>query len=114
MLAKKYRLTGNTNFKRVEVLGVMYQSSNFGIGMFNRKDEEVSRYGFVISTKVAKDAVDRNTIRRHMSETVRRIVQDVKNGYDVVFLAKTSIIRTPAEELVKEVRHAIRESGLLK
>lgn len=114
MLAKKYRLTGNSDFKRVEVLGTTFQSTNFGVGVYKRNDDLPPRFGFVISTKIAKDAVDRNTIRRHMSETVRTMALDVRNGIDVVFLAKTSIMRIPAVDLIREIRNAIREGGLTK
>ena len=65
-------------------------------------------------TKIAKDAVDRNTIRRHMSETIRLMTNYIKNGMDVVFLAKTSIMRIPADGLVREVRLAVNNSGLIK
>jgi ribonuclease P protein component len=114
MLAKKHRLTANSDFKKVQAFGTTYQSANFGIAYLDRKDQEPSRFGFVISTKVAKDAVDRNTTRRHMSETVRRMTTEIKDGYDIVFLAKTGIMRIPAETLVREVRTAVRESGLTK
>ena len=114
MLAKKYRLTARSDFKRVQDSGKIYQSANFGIASFDRKDDLPPRFGFVISVKVAKDAVDRNTIRRHMSETVRLMTNDIKQGIDVVFLAKPSIIRIPAEMLVKEVRMAVKDSGLTK
>lgn len=114
MLAKKFRLTANADFKRVQELGSTFQSVNFGIAYLNRKDDQPTRFGFVISTKIAKDAVDRNTIRRHMSETVRRMTNDIKDGYDIVFLAKTTVIRIPAESLVREIRTAVRESGLTK
>ena len=114
MLARKFRLTSHTDFKRVQELGKTYQSPNFGIAILERTDDLPTRFAFIISTKIAKDAVDRNTIRRHMSETVRLITNDIKNGRDVVFLAKTSIMRIPAEALVREVRSAVRESGLMK
>ncbi len=114
MLAKKYRLTATSDFKRVQDQGTIFQSANFGIAILDRKDTDPSRFGFVISTKVQKDAVDRNTVRRHMSETVRLLAKDIKDGRDVVFLAKTSVIRVPAEVLVREVRAAVKESGLLK
>jgi ribonuclease P protein component len=114
MLARKYRLVNSSDFKKVEDQGTTFQSKNFGIAYFDRKDTNPPRFGFVVSTKIAKDAVDRNTIRRHMSETVRLLTNYVKDGLDVVFLAKTSIMREPASEIVMEVRAAVRESGILK
>ena len=113
MLAKKFRLTGSKDFARVQSLGKTFQSTNFGIAIFDRKDALPPRFAFIISNKVAHDAVDRNTIRRHMSETIRLMTNYIKLGLDVVFLAKTSIIKVPATEIIKEVRLGVKESGIL-
>lgn len=114
MLAKKNRLTGGQSFGRVQDLGKVFQSDNFGIAYLKRQDSGPTRFGFVVSTKIAKDAVDRNTIRRHMSETVRQMIRDIEDGMDIVFLAKTSILRVPAEGIIREVRAALKRSGLTK
>lgn len=114
MLAKKYRLNDARIFKKVEASGTIFQSRDFGIAYINRSDDNPSRFAFIISNKVAHDAVDRNTVRRYMSETVRTMIPDIKNGLDVVFLAKTGIIRIPADEIVREVRQALRESGIAR
>ena len=114
MLAKKFKLTGVKNFDRVQKAGKVYQSANFGIARFSRNDEATSKFAFIVSTKIAKDAVDRNRFKRAMSEAVRISSIDLKNGYDVVFLAKTSIARVPTSEVMKEVRVALKDSGLLK
>ena len=114
MLAKKYRLTVSGDFAKVQTLGKTFQSTNFGVAILDRGDENPPRFAFVVSTKIAKDAVDRNTIKRHMSETVRLMTNEIKNGLDVVFLAKTSIMRIPADAIVREVRMAVRECGITK
>lgn len=114
MLSKKFRLSGGNNFKRVQDEGRVYQSKNFGIAILNRNDAEASRFAFIVSTKIAKDAVDRNRFKRTMSETVRIASIDLFPGFDVVFLAKTSIVSVPASELMREVREGLKESGLSK
>jgi ribonuclease P protein component len=114
MLAKKYRLTQSGDYDKVQLLGKTFQSTNFGIAIRDRKDDNSPRFAFVVSTKVAKDAVDRNTIKRHMSETVRLMTSEVKNGLDIIFLAKTSIMRIPADEIIREVRTAVRSCGITK
>jgi ribonuclease P protein component len=114
MLARKFRLTGGRDFKEVEAKGNTFQSQNFGIAYLDRGDKGPPRFAFVVSTKISKEAVDRNTIKRHMSETVRLMVGEVKDGLDVVFLAKTTIMRIPADEIVREVRAAVRSSGITK
>ena len=112
MLAKKFRLKGAKNFARIQKEGRVFQSNNFGVAYIKREDEDPSRFGFIVSTKIAKDAVDRNRFKRAMSEAVRIASIDLINGYDAVFLAKTSIVRIPTSEIMKEVRLSLKESGL--
>lgn len=114
MLARKFRLTEKGDFDNIQNKGKVFQSENFGIGILKRGDAGPSRFGFIVSTKIAKDAVDRNRFKRAMSEAVRTSMVDIENGFDVVFLAKTSIIRIPTEKIMKEVCVSLRESGLLR
>lgn len=114
MLARQHRLTGKGNYKRVQDKGNVFQSSNFGISIYNREDGMPTRFGFVVSMKIATAAVDRNLARRKLSEGVRTSIKDIKNGFDAAFLAKPSITRIPTDEIIKEVKAALKDSGLLK
>jgi ribonuclease P protein component len=114
MLGRSNRLTGELNFKRVQEKGWVFQSTNFGIAVFDRKDGEPTRFGFVVSIKVAHDAVDRNYARRKMSEGVRMVLKEVKDGMDIVFLAKPGVVRTSTSEVMKEVGSSLKESGVFK
>lgn len=114
MLARKFRLTEKKDFDEIQRTGKVYQSDNFGIGILKREDTNNSRFGFIVSTRIAKDAVDRNRFKRAMSESVRLNSIDLNSGFDVVFLAKTSINRVSTDKIMKEVRVALKESGLSK
>ncbi|MCX6704156.1 MAG: ribonuclease P protein component [Candidatus Woesebacteria bacterium] len=112
MLSKKFRLKGTAKFSKIQKEGKVYQSANFGIAYIKRGDANPSCFGFIVSTKIAKDAVDRNRFKRAMSEAVRIASIDLVNGFDAVFLAKTSIARVPTSEIMKEVRLSLKECGL--
>ncbi len=114
MLAKKFKLTGSKDFKKVQEEGKVYQSQNFGIAILAREDDQPSRFAFIVSTKIAREAVDRNRFKRTMSEAVRLTSRDIVPGFDCVFLAKTSIVRFPTSFVMKEVTDALKESGLVK
>jgi ribonuclease P protein component len=114
MLAKKFRLSGGENFEKVQKEGKVFQSANFGIAYLKRDDDDPSRFAFVVSTKIAKDAVDRNRFKRAMSEAVRIASIDLNPGYDVVFLAKVSITRVSTEMVMKEVRVALKGAQIIK
>lgn len=113
MLAKKYKLIGSKDYSRVQEEGKVFQSENFGVAYLNRNDDLPIRFGFIVSTKVAKDAVDRNRLKRAMSEAVRSETINLKSGFDVVFLAKTNILRTSTADLMKEVKIALKQLSLI-
>lgn len=102
MLSSRNRLKKKINFARIEIDGSMYQSKPFGMGVYNRNDDEPSHFGFIISTKISKKAVVRNRIKRIMSEVIRVNLDKLKNGYDVLFLIKHQAVKISKEELEKE------------
>lgn len=102
MLHSRNRLKKKINFARIEIDGSMYQSKSFGMGMYNRNDDEPSHFGFIISTKISKKAVVRNRIKRIMSEVIRENLDKLKNGYDILFLIKHQAAKMSKEELEKE------------
>ncbi len=114
MLAKKFKLTGAKDYARVQDNGKVFQSDNFGIAYIERGDKDPSRFGFIVSTKIAKEAVDRNRCKRAMSEAVRIDSVNLAEGYDVVFLAKTNISRASTTDIMKEVRLSLTKAGLMK
>jgi ribonuclease P protein component len=114
MLAKKHKLTGTKDFERVQKNGKVSQFADFGVAIVSREDTNLSRFAFIISTKIAKEAVDRNRIKRAMSEAVRIRSIELAPGFDVVFLAKTSIARVSTSEIMKEVYVALKDTNLLK
>lgn len=114
MLAKTNRLNGADNFKRVEKEGWVHQSTNFGVAILDRKDDNPTRFGFVVSVKVAHAAVDRNYAKRKMSEGIRQDIMRIKRGLDIVFLAKPSITRVSTADIMKEVKKALKEAKVLQ
>jgi len=114
MLAKKYRLTGNDNFQKVLSSGKMIQANSFGLAFVKLGSQDESKYGFIVSTKISKEAVQRNRIKRALSEAVRFLTTDIKTGHGVVFLAKQQAIKMSTDEMMREVRVALAKAGLIK
>ena len=114
MLARQYTLKGKKNFERVQREGRVFQSDSFGVSVLDRQDPEPSRFAFVVSTKISKDATQRNRIKRAMGESVRYERTRVKPGLDIVFLAKASSTQKSTGDLMTEVREAITQAGLIQ
>lgn len=114
MLPSKYRLKKRSSFARVELTGKVSQFPSFGLGILDRGDNDPSLFGFVISTKISKLAVTRNRIKRILSDAVRLNYKLIRPGFDVVFLAKPSIVKSKSEDLKKEVERALKDVSLLQ
>ncbi len=114
MLARDYSLKGKKNFERVEKEGKMIQSDSFGVAYLKRDDEEFSHFGIIVSTKISKLSVQRNRIKRAISEALRYGMTELKPGFDVVFLAKLPIVKKPTDQIMREVRETLFSSPLGK
>lgn len=113
MLASRNRLKNPKDFKRAKKDGTVFQSDSFGLVVYERGNKWPTRFGFVVSLKIAKESVLRNKIKRALSEAVRQSIIYIKPGFDCVFLAKPIIARKYTEEIMREVREILKKAGVL-
>lgn len=109
MLAKHYRLPSGTYLPRH---GAIIQPSI--VIRFRQNNLPLSRFGFLVSKKVSKKAVERNTIRRRLQACVQECLSSVVSGYDVLIVAQPSSIDQSKQELCDQVIKAFRQKGLLQ
>jgi ribonuclease P protein component len=109
MLAADNRLAGTKNFELVKEKGKLYQCPDFGVAVLKREDNGPSRFGFIISNKISKSAVQRNRLKRALKEAVRQNLTSLKHAYDMVFLAKISMEKKSTEEIMKQVVEFFRK-----
>ena len=82
----------------------MYQTPLFGMLVYRGEEVGENRFGFVISKKVSKKAVDRNRIKRLLTEVVRKNMNKFKEKKWVVFLPKKTMLGLKYEEVEKEIK----------
>lgn len=99
-LNKKNRLKKKRDFEDVFKKGKAVNGSFLFI-KYRKNGLSVSRFGFVVSTKVARSAVERNKIRRILSEVVRGVIGGLE-GYDIIVLATSKIITAHREDVIKD------------
>lgn len=114
MLASKYCLKKYKDFTRIAKKGKIFQSDSFGLSFFKREDDEMSLFGFIVSNKISNESTLRNRVKRAMKEAVRFGLPGIKPGFDVVFLAKQKILKKTTEEIMREVKEALKSADLLK
>ncbi len=93
MLKKIYRGLGKKDYQIILSDGVASQTPLFGV-RFIRSEE--TKVGWIVSKKISTRAVDRNRIKRRLSEVVSK---QMMMGKKVVILAKKSLMGSNIKEI---------------
>ena len=89
--------------EKVKKEGNLMHSVDFSVIIRKKDKKEKSKFGVIVSKKVASLAVHRNRIKRAIFEAVRRNIDRVPTGYDMIFLPKSSIAKKMTDEIMREV-----------
>jgi ribonuclease P protein component len=111
MLPKKNRLIKEKDFNRIHKFGNFTGESFLAI-KFQRNNLEVSRFGFLVGTKISKKAVTRNLVKRRLRENIHLKLNNIKPGFDIIFLTKPEIVGKSYDEINKAIRNVLGKSNL--
>jgi ribonuclease P protein component len=111
MLSKKNRLIREKDFNKIHKFGKFYGEVFLAIKILEN-NSDISRFGFLVGTKISKKAVKRNLVKRRLRESVRLKLDQIKPGYDVVFLTKPEIVEKSYDEIDKTVENVFKKSNL--
>lgn len=112
MLSKQYRLQKDKDFELVFKKGRII-SNEFLFLKFVKNNLAVSRSGFIISKKISKNATVRNRIKRRLREIIRKRLDNIKAGFDIIIVAKPRIVNKDYLEIREGVEELLRKVGLL-
>lgn len=110
-LNRALRLRKNSDFQRVRQQGRSIASRLLILAWAPNK-QAVLRVGFVVSKRVSKHAVERNYIKRLLSEAVRPVLSDIPSGWDLVFSAKNQMMGVSLPILAQDVSQLLRRARL--
>jgi len=111
MLPKQHRLPAS-QFQSVFRSGQKIFADDF-VCILQKSSGNVSRFAFVVSTKVAKYAIDRNRMKRVLRESVHHLLTTIRPGYDIVFVAKKNFAMKKEKDIEQIVRGLYSKLSLL-
>jgi ribonuclease P protein component len=71
-----------------------------------------TRFGFITSKKVGKATI-RNKLRRQFREIIRKEIDNIKPGFDVVIVVSPKAVNVKFPEIQKELLKQLRLNSLL-
>lgn len=108
MLKRKNRLTA-----KVKLRGKSF-NTQFFIFKAAKNDLDYNRAAFVISKKAEKKAVARNRVKRVLRSCLEEIFEDLKTGYDFLFIIKKEALNEKRESLCDILNGILKKEGFLK
>jgi ribonuclease P protein component len=111
-LNRALRLRKSSDFQRVRQQG-QSTASRLLILAWTPNSVSSVRIGFVISKRISKSAVQRNYIKRLLSEAIRPTLADLPQNYDIVFSARVQVTGVDLFTLRRDSITLLRRAGLL-
>lgn len=105
-------LNKNRDFNRMYSRGKSYVKSSLVVYVLRNRQKEV-RIGITTSKKIG-NAVQRNRARRLIRESCRKIISDVKPGYDIVLVARKRTVQVKCDVVLKALTKMLSEANILK
>ncbi|MEQ8154871.1 MAG: ribonuclease P protein component [Clostridiaceae bacterium] len=114
-----YKIGKNIEFRHVYRRGKSLSNENLVIYIYNngknRNSDNVkfNRVGISVSKKVGKSVV-RSRVKRLISESYRLNCNDLKEGFDFVFVARVAIKDKSYWDIEKSMKNLFKRAGLIK
>lgn len=103
----------DSDFRKVYKHGKSFANKYLVMYILDNKSD-FSRVGFSVSKKVGKANI-RNKVRRRIRENFRLILdENIKDGYDLVFIARISSKEAEYKDIEKSVKYLAKKAQIFK
>lgn len=108
MLKRIHRLPAHTRLQSPLFVKTSYFTLRIG-----KNTLPVSRFGFIVSKRVAKQAVVRNRIKRMVRADIEALLPRFASGYDLLFSLTSATIAENAATIQAELETILNAQHLL-
>jgi len=112
-LSRALRLRKGSEFQRVRQQGRSIASRLLILAWIPNEVAQL-RIGFVVSKRISKHAVERNYIKRLLSEAIRPVLSEIPTGWDIVLSARNQASSADLQALKQDIITLLRRAHLLE
>jgi len=113
MLPKENRLTKKRDFEKVLKRGKGFKQKTLFLKTVENNLPQ-SRFGIIVSKKTAKKATDRNKIKRQIREILRKKLNKIKKGYDLVLVVWPFLKEKSYQEKLSIIEESLQKINFLE
>jgi ribonuclease P protein component len=112
MLPRRHRLRRHRDVVRATRARASAHGSFFTVRSYGRGDDAPTRFAFVVSRKVSKNATQRNRIARQARSIVAEALPNMVLGHDVVLIARSPFPPYDRTTATEELKHLFQRLHL--
>jgi ribonuclease P protein component len=105
-------LSKKKDFESIFKNGVFFSGPGMSLRA-KKNDLAYSRFAVVTSLKVSKKAVERNRLRRQITEVLRKRFDRIGKGFDAVFIVKKDLLEKKYGQIETEVEKILKKARIL-
>lgn len=109
MFERKYRLARGIGFLGARTI----ETPTFRLKILENS-LAFNRFGFVVSKKVDKKAVARNSLKRRFRGCLEIFFKEIKTGHDMLFIVKKEALNKKTAELCESIKVVLKKGNFLK
>lgn len=121
MLPRPYRLTKEKEINWVyrrgrrlstPLLTIFYLPTSKTRRPGSSQNQDVSRFGFVVSKSQAKNSVDRNRLKRILRAQVATLLSRLVPGFNVIIQGRANLQKLPSPIIREELSRLFKKASL--
>jgi ribonuclease P protein component len=112
MLPGENRLIQKKDFEEIHRSGSFFSFGRLSLKI-KKNNLNRTRIGFSIGIKFSPKAVERNKLKRQLRELVRKELERLQKGFDIIISVNSKEKNVPSEELEKNLNAIFKKAKLI-